>query len=166
MERRWKSWYPNSQLLLASFSFFQNPDPSHRRTLDGWACYTLTWLKKVVTRLIDPCIVLVFSPSPTFVSINVTLTNWGSLLVLICRLAHVSFEKASTTLVMCLYLFIWVQMYVLEDQNLKCSLPSSMDPFFFNKMWVGLSIIKSCSTFLILPSFPYPFIFYFILFYF
>jgi hypothetical protein len=33
-------------------------------------------------------------------------------------------------------------------------------------MWVGLSIIKSCSTFLILPSFPYPFIFYFILFYF
>jgi len=48
MERRWKSWYPNSQLLLASFYFFQNLNPSHRRMLDGWACYTLTWLKKVV----------------------------------------------------------------------------------------------------------------------
>lgn len=44
MERRWKSWYPNFQLLLASFYFFQNPDPSHRRMLDGLACYTLTWL--------------------------------------------------------------------------------------------------------------------------
>jgi hypothetical protein len=75
IERRWKSWYPNSQLLLASFYFFQNLDPSHRRMLDGWACYTLTWLKKEVIRLIDPYIVLVFSPSPTFVSINVTLTN-------------------------------------------------------------------------------------------
>jgi len=119
----------------ASFYFFQNPNSSHQRMSNAWTCYTLAWLKRVVTRLIDPYIALVFSPSPTFVSINVTLTNWGCLLVLTCRLAHVSFEKASTTLVMCLYLFIWVQMYVLEDQFLKCSLPFSMDPFFVNEMW-------------------------------
>jgi len=54
---------------------FPKSKPSHRRMLDGWACYILTWLKKVATRLIDPYIVLLFSPSPTFVSINVTLTN-------------------------------------------------------------------------------------------
>jgi len=143
----------------ASFYFFQNPNSSHQRMSNAWTCYTLAWLKRVVTRLIDPYIALVFSPSPTFVSINVTLTNWGCLLVLTCRLAHVSFEKASTTLVMCLYLFIWVQMYVLEDQFLKCSLPFSMDPFFVNEMWVGLSIRTICSTFLILPSFSYPSIF-------
>jgi hypothetical protein len=135
----------NFYRLPFTFSKIQTPH-IERCWMDGHI--TLTWLKKVVTRLIDPCIVLVFSPSPTFVSINVTLTNWRCLLVLICKLAHVSFEKASTTLVMCFYLFIWVQMYVLEDQTLKCSLPSSMDPFFFKEMWVGLSIIKSRSNFL------------------